>query len=597
MLRRWTILAVLATTGGVVAAPKPLLFPFPPELSNEPKDSGVPGQSSLERQLFEDTLSALRVLQDEYFEPWAGTWPRAIDWTAAVMGSQVVGALQSLSKGLAIMRSHGVGNVKAGENLISLYFSHLVSFYFGQDYNSIRYQAFDDMLWVVLGWLDTLRFAREHSRQHYEKIGYSLEDEKPWYGTTWESAFAHRARVFWHLAFVGWDTELCGGGMNWNPRLEPYKNAITNELYIAASIAMYIDFPGDKNESPFATTLGLHQRGSAQAAEWKPHDPKYREAALRGYEWLLASNMTNEKGLFVDGFHISGYKSGSNNTKCDARDEMVYTYNQGVLLSGQRGLFEVTGNFKYLQEGHTLIHNVIRATGWDLARNGPMERLDTFLSGELPPEHGLGRAGVLEEQCDVRGTCSQDAQTFKGIWMHHFTSFCAPFGTARKYRLDAEAIAHTEAMHIFSCRQYRGWLQHNADAARATRDAGGKFGMWWTAGLLRNITTTNIHIGPDTLPHVDGAVDYRNEGVPDDATWVPHPHSARRDTRYGPRGNRQRNVDQIPLSTPNNDVDVNSRGRGRTVETQSGGLAVLRALWEVTHLPEVGPLRSHSFGP
>ncbi len=31
-------------------------------------------------------------------------------------------------------------------------------------------------------------------------------------------------------------------------------------------------------------------------------------------------------------------------------------------------------------------------------------------------------------------------------------------------------------------------------------------------------------------------------------------------------------------------TDPNNRGRGRTVETQGGGLAVLRALWEVGRL-------------
>ena len=32
--------------------------------------------------------------------------------------------------------------------------------------------------------------------------------------------------------------------------------------------------------------------------------------------------------------------------------------------------------------------------------------------------------------------------------------------------------------------------------------------------------------------------------------------------------------------------DLNDRGRGRTVETQSGGLAVLRAMWEFNRLVE-----------
>jgi len=569
MLLRWASLVTLAaraSSGAVV----------------QPPSSGGNASDSLDAQLLGDTLDALQVMQDAYFKPWIGTWPTAIDWTAAVMGSHIAGALQSLSDGFEAARAHGIDDFKASENRISLYFSHLTAFYFGQDAFSLRNQAYDDMLWVVLGWLDSIKFAKAHSKAHYGKISrqgqLSNRQNEAWYGNIWSPAFSHRARIFWHLAANGWDTVLCGGGMNWNPKLMPYKNAITNELYIAASIAMYLHFPGDSNTSPFRAR---DDSARGTPASWPPHDPKYIEAAVNGYNWLASSNMTNSVGLFADGFHISGYSSGSNNTKCDERDEMVYTYNQGVILTGQRGLYEVTGDQRYLHAGHTLIHNVIKATGWDMKRNTTIDDLSKLHHGFLPRWHGLGRAGILEDACDMLGECSQDAQTFKGIWMHHFTAFCAPLEPQIEERFlghNREAYADINLQHVKACRAYAGWLRHNANAARKTRDQYGRFGMWWTAGLLNRVTASDIQIEPDAVPPSENVVDYRNVGVPNDSVWktVEVPAPSPEDSQQRPLRPQKRGVIV---------ADVNDRGRGRTVETQSGGLALLRALWEISRLP------------
>ncbi len=137
--------------------------------------------------------------------------------------------------------------------------------------------------------------------------------------------------------------------------------------------------------------------------------------------------MLNSQGLYIDGFHISGTKNGTRpSTKCDVRNEMVYTYNQGVILTGQIGLWKATGHDGFLRDGHRLIQSVITATGYDLEDDRPIDDIDDLEPGQLPPWRGLGRAGVLEEQCDVSGTCSQDSQSFKGIFFHHLTAFCAP---------------------------------------------------------------------------------------------------------------------------------------------------------------------------
>lgn len=565
-------------------------------------------------------------MQDVYFQRWVGTWPQGIDWTRAVMGTHVAAALRTISDDFELAGRHSEILAYGARRVdpISGYFADLIASYFGQDAFAIRNQAYDDMLWVVLGWLEAIQFVDGHSTlMGGAGLGETFEDES-WYGNDWIPAFAHRSRVFWELASKGWDTKLCGGGMIWNPRLAPYKNAITNQLFISASIGMYLHFPGDQNTSPFDNDSHSNATEAApghMTIEWDAHDPIFWRAAQAAHDWLSTSNMTNSQGLYADGFHISGHTDGGNNTKCDQRDEMVYTYNQGVILSGLLGLFRTTGRESYLHEGHALIENVIRATGWDLDRNRPVEDIGRLLPGQLPPWRGLGRAGVLEDACDVSGRCSQDAQTFKGIWMHHFAAFCgagaAALGSADYYHyyhhhppsgataggLDEDEMKRVAAWHVSRCKAYLGWLRHNAEAALGTRDGRGRFGMWWTAGLLRGVgvgAAADMYLPPEALPPAgDGIVDYRNFGVPSDEVWAGAGAEEKPtvDYDYGSRDGGQRPLVAAAVKrdaeapgrrrdeagAANLDPrDPNCRGRGRTVETQGGGLAVLRALWEVS---------------
>ncbi|GAB1310010.1 Mannan endo-1,6-alpha-mannosidase DCW1 [Madurella fahalii] len=615
MLIRWAI--VLASATAVCAAsPGSFLLAW---WSHE-RHGDVERPSYREFHVYDDMLKALRDMQDVYFQRWIGTWPKAIDWTAAVMGTHVAAALRTISADFerAGRYSKFFASSVGNEDPVSGYFADVIAFYFGQDAFAVRNQAYDDMLWVVLGWLEAIQFIDDHSTLVETREARTFGDES-WYGNRWIPAFAHRARIFWELAAKGWDTKLCGGGMIWNPRLTPYKNAITNQLFISASIGMYLHFPGDPNTSPFGAgssdpnTTGPSHR--SLKTEWRAHDPIFCRAARAAHEWLASSNMTNSAGLYADGFHISGYKPGdSNNTKCDARDEMVYTYNQGVILSGLLGLFRTTGREAYLGEGHALVRSVIRATGWDLDRNSPVDDLGRLRPGQLPPWRGLGRAGVLEEACDVSGRCSQDGQTFKGIWMHHFAAFCGA-GALRSPRLptgapDEERMAGIRAWHADGCRSYLGWLRHNAEAAMGTRDGSGLFGMWWTVGLLRGVTVGEVgsveeERSPPSGDGIGEVVDYRNFGVPQDEVWVGRDGPAVEQLKKKPVVMNQdgsqrplvgsvsgtgaaakrdpKALDEDGSNTRNADNrDPNCRGRGRTVETQGGGLAVLRALWEVS---------------
>lgn len=484
------------------------------------------------------------------------------------------------------------------ENDINKYFSQSITYYFGENHFGIRNQAYDDMLWVVLGWLESTKLIAGHSRTHYEVFGGK---GKGWYARQFVPGFAHRARVFYDLASKGWDWKLCGGGMNWNPHTRlPYKNAITNQLFISASIGMYLDFPGDKNCSPFVPGSTDNDNDydcpSYTSSTHSTYNPIYLQAAINGYDWLKNSDMTNSYGLYIDGFHITGYgeNGGIGTGKCDERNEMVYTYNQGVVLSGLRGLWEATGNISYLEDGHELVRSVILATGWsdpDISPSASFLKFKTAEEQGLKQKkitistafNGIGSHGLLTEICDPSGTCTQNGQTFKGIFFHHLTAFCAPL-PRRAVRPGKTVGASRELamLHHNSCQSYTRWVVRNARAAMRTRDERGRFGSWWGAGE-QDLSELRIP---------QGAVDYRN-----DAPGSNEKFSAARDDGdmgFGPwdegydaddewdrwDGDEAEQQPKTRSSRDSKVQDHNDRGRGRTVETQGSGVGVLRAMWE-----------------
>ncbi|KAJ0420011.1 hypothetical protein BJY00DRAFT_146897 [Aspergillus carlsbadensis] len=544
--------------------------PFSPHAQIYEDSQQLPLATSQSKQTLRDLVGALDVMQDTWFELWQGTWPTGNDWTRAVHGTHVSATLSSLTTTtddalLAELLSDTDGatahliaqNSMALENLVSHFFTHVQTFYFGEHSFALRNQAFDDMLWVVLDWLESIKFGVLHSDLHYEGKA-SRTGGRPWHGTQFRTPAAHRVRVFYDLASQGWDTSLCGGGMIWNPYLGPYKNAITNELYISASIAMYLYYPGDRIDAPFIA--------EGESADGLPHDPLYLHTAEQAYRWLRNSNMTGIFNLYGDGFHIRGYQNPQNpgTRKCDVLNTMVYTYNQGVILSGLKGLWLATGSEAYLSDGHELLQNVQRATGWPNIYDQQWK--------------GLGRAGILEEACDSHGDCSQDGQTFKGIFFHHFTEFCRPLRPQELRFLRTQAWAQSRGWersfewHQNLCSTYQPWIERNAEAALITRNEEGKFGMWWGKryGVFDDESSSSAHSSP--LPN--GATDYRN-----------YPDSA---PPYWWKNETAAMVQQLGIvNTQDGQPEYNDRGRGRTVETQSGGVAVLRALYQWKTTPSL----------
>jgi len=516
--------------------------------------------------LFGEMLDALTTMQDRFFEVWLGKWPTTIDWTGAVMGTYVSACMisilhsqRSAHDSVASLSNNQSENIF--EQSMNKYFSQVVSYYFGENAFDVRHEAYDDILWVVLGWLEALKFVK--LRSNYAALDYP-NSTLSWWGGQFSSAFAHRAHVFYNLAESGWDEKLCGGGLAWNSRLEPYKNTITNTLFITASVNMYLYHPGDDNASPYT-----HDSGRLEAKLLPPahaHDQRYLKAAIAGYEWLKSVNLTNELGLYVDGYHIRNWQSGQ--TTCNIRNEMMYTYNQGVLLSGLRGLWESTGNKTYLDDAHELVRNVIAATGWSLGKQDVLETSKHWC--------GLGSQGILTEFCDPSGTCSQDGQTFKGIFFHHLTALCAalPVNEANATIPGTSYVADsaTAAQHERKCSSYIKWVARNAKSAIGTKNEDGLFGMWWGA------STDYVDEEPS---HTDRAFLVGGSGNSVDEAESTPKAVTNQGVESPSHFLRHASVDSDTRNSQPAIKDVNNRGRGRTIETHSGGLMVVRALWEL----------------
>ena len=175
----------------------------------------------------------ITILESNYFNPESGSYPTAIDWTSTVLATHLINYCHQTTD--------------------HRYFSHFVAFFHKQNIPSLIRQNYDDQLWVALTFLRGAAYAS------------TCEPE-------WVDPFLQRASVFYDVARSGWDDETCGGGMVWG-RWQRYKNAVTTELWIAASVGMYEVFG----------------------------EERMLDAAVRGWVWLKKSGMFNEEGLINDG--------------------------------------------------------------------------------------------------------------------------------------------------------------------------------------------------------------------------------------------------------------------------------------------------------
>lgn len=488
---------------------------------------------------FEQTQDAIATLQDTFFN---GTYyPDSLQWINALTNTIVASTEETFTSALA----HDHGNIPGAQttateiqNDIQKYYSQIEAYYGGEDTIQIYQAAYDDAQWVVIEWLKVIQFIAQYNTYTGANLGQADI-----------AKYAHRAHIFYNIVQDKFNTSQCEGGVTWNPALETYKNAITNELFISSSMAMYFFFPGDTDSDPYP-----HPNYTAQTNMTLPalpalsaHDPLFLKNARDTWAWMKSHNFTNDQGLVVDGFHIS-----AGQTTCDQRNEMVYTYNQGVMLSGLRYLWEATGDSTYLDDGYNLIDNVIRATGW----NAP----DRAAAGKWS---GLGRNGILEDYCDAPANCSQDNLIFKGAYFEHFDVFCDPLPIKTPLVTGVSKVApnHLADTHYRKCDSYSPWVQHNAWAALSTRNETGIFGEWWGASFY-NRTQAPWPQYAQRKP--EGSWDYWNEpALLSQPPWRCNGHDCRTEMKRSTLGRKRQSSA--------------AKEQVRTVETQAQGLSVVRA--------------------
>src|SRR5215469_4810235 len=220
--------------------------------------------------------------------------------------------------------------------------------------------------WVI-NW--TFRVARW---RHPHFIN-SFFDDNGWWALAWAKAYEltgtdrylEASRRIFDDMVAGWD-DTCGGGLWWNQDRE-YKNAIANELFLAAATRLH------KLSAGFGTY--------------------YLDWAVRELDWFIASGMIGQNGLVNDGL----------TTDCRNNGKPTFSYNQGVILGGLGDLYEITGDAAYLRHGERIADAVLRG-------------LTTPASAAEP--------GILIDpgEADMAGRRGDGSQ-FKGVFVRNLFDF------------------------------------------------------------------------------------------------------------------------------------------------------------------------------
>lgn len=218
--------------------------------------------------------------------------------------------------------------------------------------------------------------------------GGNCNDDHQWWLLAWIQIYQvdsnirylyRAADIYEDIVNKAWDPSQCSGGVFWCPT-NKYKNAITNELFLASSMRLH----------PYATLLG---KSSTYYLDW----------AIKEWQWLENSGMINSDYLINDGLDI-------HDNVCVNNKQTTWTYNQGVILSGLALLYNATHNSTLL----------------DVAQN----------IADATIKHLTYPNGILKEPCEPN--CDNDQKLFKGIFTRHL-GYLLPYLTdsvhIQKYNL------------------------------------------------------------------------------------------------------------------------------------------------------------------
>ncbi|KAF7855430.1 hypothetical protein EAF04_010173 [Stromatinia cepivora] len=252
-------------------------------------------------------------------------------------------------------------------------------------YHNFLNGFYDDELWWVLAWIQVYDATKDATYLNTAAAIY--EDAKSVYGNT-----------------------PCGG--LWWDKAHSGVNSVENELYLTASAKLANRIPSKKASS-----------GQGY----------YFEQALAAYAFLITdptTTMNPSTHLFNDGISMS---------TCKNNGKIIFTYNQGIILSGLTELTWSTGNHAYTTLAVQIANSVI----------ANMTTSD----------------GILQEKACEPNSCDKDEQVFKGVFTRNLA-----FMTNRAMGLDAETRNN-----------YRAFLGKNAQSiVRNGRDKNDMLGLVWS---------------------------------------------------------------------------------------------------------------------
>ena len=238
-------------------------------------------------------------------------------------------------------------------------------------------------LWDSTGWWNSanaltavIDYSRASRTSQYEQVltesfaqhkfaGFLNDyyDDEGWWALAWVDAYdlTHKTEYLQMAASIfdnmtgGWD-ETCGGGIWWSKERH-YKNAIANELFldVAAHLANRTTDPALR--------------------------ARYLEWAEREWNWFANSSMITPDHQINDGLTAA----------CTNNREVVWSYNQGVILGGLAELSRQPHRKNLVTNAQAIADAAIL--------------------------HLADHNGVLHDPCEPK--CSADSTQFKGIFVRN----------------------------------------------------------------------------------------------------------------------------------------------------------------------------------
>jgi predicted alpha-1,6-mannanase (GH76 family) len=149
---------------------------------------------------------------------------------------------------------------------------------------------------------------------------------------------------------------------------------------------------------------------------------------MKAYNWFIGSGLINSENLINNGLDLS---------TCQNDGTVVFTYNQGIILSGLAELTWATGDISYT----------------DLANTLALAGIANFTDAN----------GILHEPCEATG-CDGDEEQFKGIFGRNIQFL---------YNRATDLPAATAAT-------YQNLLQVNANAIWTDDQVDNQLGLVWS---------------------------------------------------------------------------------------------------------------------